>query len=69
MGRVWSWEVVKRNVDYPYIKIPKHVREELRKKGPGVYYVLLFEDEKEARWVLELIQYMKEVTERERSGR
>lgn len=63
MGRIWSWETVKKNVDYPYIKIPKRVREELRKAGPGVYYVLLFEDEDEARWVLELLQYLRQRTE------
>jgi len=67
VGQVWSWEVVKRNVEYPYIKIPKHVREELKERGPGVYYVLLFEDEEEARWVLELLQYVKRGIKREAS--
>ena len=64
MGHVWSWSVVKKSMNNPYIKIPKEIMEKIDKTVPKMYYILMIDDKDTLNRIMKCLEKLEREGER-----
>lgn len=64
MGHVWSWSIVKKSINNPYIKIPKEIMEKIDKTVPKMYYVLMIDNEDTLNRIMKCLEELERKGER-----
>jgi len=64
MGHVWSWSVVKKSMNNPYIKIPKEIMEKIDKTVPKMYYILMIDDKDTLDQIMKCLEKLEREGER-----
>ena len=64
MGHVWSWSVVKKSMNNPYIKIPKEIMEKIDKTVPKMYYILMTDDKDTLNRIMRCLEKLEREGER-----